>query len=78
MFKLDRTRGERGATAPHVQRLATAVVDVQERMDQFETRRKDPSGMRMRNLVHDRLARVHRKLVARLEVAERKSGSGLT
>lgn len=78
MFKLDRMRGERGATAPHVQRLATAVVDVQERMDRFGTRRKDPSGMRMRNLVHDRLARVHRKLVARLEVAERKSGSGPT
>ena len=75
MFKLDRMRGERGATAIRVQQLARAAVDVQERMDQFGSRRNDPSGMRMRNLVHDRLARVHRKLVARLEVAERKSGS---
>jgi hypothetical protein len=26
--------------------------------------------MRMRNLVHERLARVHRKLVARLQIVE--------
>ena len=70
MFKLDPMRGEQGATALHVQRLAKTVADLQDRMDQLDTWRKESSGMRMRNLVHERLARVHRKLVARLQIVE--------
>jgi hypothetical protein len=70
MFKLDSMHGEQGATAPHAQRLAKTVADLQDRMDQLDTWRNESSGMRMRNLVHERLARVHRKLVARLQVVE--------
>jgi hypothetical protein len=70
MFKLDPMRGEQGATAPQAQRLAKTVADLQDRMDQLDTWRKESSGMRMRNLVHERLARVHRKLAARLQIVE--------
>jgi hypothetical protein len=70
MFKLDRMHGEQGAAALRIPGLAMAVVDLQNRMDQLETWRKDPSGMQMRNLVQDRLTRVHRKLAARLQNAE--------
>ncbi len=73
MFKLNGMRGEQGKTSLHVPRLAMAVVDLQNRMDQLETWRKEPSGMRMRNLVQDRLTRLHRKLAARLQNAERNA-----
>jgi hypothetical protein len=39
-------------------------------MDQLDTWRKESPGLRMRNLVHERLARVHRNLVARLQIVE--------
>jgi len=70
MFRLDSMHGEQGATALHVQRLAKTVADLQDRMNQLDTWHKESSGMRMRNLVHERLARVHRKHVARLQIVE--------
>ena len=70
MFKLNLMRDEQSATALPVQRLAQTVADLQDRMDQLDTWRKESSGMRMRNRVHERLARVHRNMVARLQIIE--------
>lgn len=70
MLKFERMQGEHGTSGLKVQRLATAVVDLQDRLDQLETQRKEPSGVSARNLVRDRLRRVHRKLAARLQLAE--------
>ena len=58
MFKLDPMRGEQDATSLSVQRLAKTVADLQDRMDQLDAWRPE-SGMRLRNLVHERLTRMH-------------------
>ena len=58
MFKLAPIRGEQGSTPLSVQRLAKTVADLQDRMDQLDAWRPE-SGMRLRNLVHERLTRVH-------------------
>ena len=70
MFKLAPIRGEQGSTPLSVQRLAKTVADLQERMDQLDAWRPASSGMRLRNLVHERLTRVHRNLVSRHQMVE--------
>jgi hypothetical protein len=70
MFRLAPIRVEQGAIPQPVQRLAKTVVDLQDRMDQLDAWHPESSGMRLRNLVHERLTRVHRNLVARYQVLE--------
>ena len=70
MFKLDPMRGEQDATSLSVQRLAKTVADLQDRMDQLDAWRPESSGMHLRNLVHERLTRVHRNLVSRHQMVE--------
>ena len=70
MFKLDPIRDEQGSTPLFVQRLVKTVADLQDRMDQLDAWRPESSGMHLRNLVHERLTRVHRNLVAHHQVVE--------
>ena len=69
MFKLDPMRGEQDATSLSVRRLANTVADLQDRMDQLDAWRPDLRHA-LRNLVHERLTRVHRNLVARHQMVE--------
>ena len=75
MFKPDRMGEAQGAAVLRNQRLTAAVADLQNRLERLASRSKEPSDLRMRNLVHDRLQRVHRRLAARLEIAEGHSGA---
>ena len=74
MYKYGLHRTDRSALEAHIRRLAATVNDLGERMDERKARIEGKPVTGRRDLVHDRLALLRRRLAARLHDAERQLG----